>query len=296
VQQLKGTVSQEPRGSAPFAAWGLERQQYRRILLATQHGPCGFQRRVESLRKSYAGYEQAKRGLCEGNLRWVVAIAKDYRNRGVPLLDLIQEGNAGLMRAIEKFEYRRGHKFCTYATWWIRQAMTRAIGDQSHMVRIPCHVTANLNAARRAHGRLLCQLGREPTTEEVAQETGLAAEEARRIGVWIKLPVSLDRPIGADGVDTFADFVQDNGAVDVADKAARNMLRQRIEQALQSLSWREREVIRLRYGLGDGYSYTLADVGHIFNVSRERIRQIQNLALTKLRDANNSRDLAGFLD
>jgi RNA polymerase primary sigma factor len=286
----------ERETNVPLADRSPERQHYRRILLATQHGPCGLRRRVEALQRFHTRYQQAKRSLSEGNLRWVISIAKSYRHRGIPLLDLIQEGNAGLMRAIEKFEYRRGYRFCTYATWWIRQAITRAISDQSHMVRIPCHVTANLNAARHAYNRLLHQLGREPTTEEVARETGCTVEEARHIGVWSKTPVSLDRPFGGDGDDTFADFVPDYGMVDVADEAINNTLRRKIEQALQILSWREREIVRLRYGLGDGYSYTLEEVGHIFNVSRERIRQIQAFALAKLRDPNNSRDLAGFLD
>lgn len=296
VQPLKVEMSRERGTNALFADGGPKRAQYRRIVLATQHGPCGLQRRVELLRQSYARYEQAKRGLCEGNLRWVISIAKKYRNRGVPLMDLIQEGNAGLMRAIDKFEYRRGFKFCTYATWWIRQAIMRAISDQGRTVRVPCHMTTHLNAARRAYSRLLHELGREPTAEEMAQETGCTVQEARWIGAWSQTPLSLDTPFGGDGDDTFADLVPDANAADAADEAIRNMLRRQVELSLQILSWREREIVRLRYGLGDGYNYTLEEVGRIFNITRERIRQIQAGALAKLRNPNNSRDLVGFLD
>jgi RNA polymerase primary sigma factor len=200
------------------------------------------------------------------------------------------------MRAIEKFEYRRGYKLSTYATWWIRQAITRAINDQSRTVRIPSHVTAGLNAARRVYGRLHHELGRQPTAEEIAQAAGCTLEVASRLGTSNRAQLSLDSPLGRDADETLADLVPDRGAIDAADTVARNMLRRRIEQSLAILSWREREIIRLRFGLGDGYSYTLEDVAYIFHVTRERIRQIEANALSKLREPRHSRNLVQFLD
>ncbi len=275
------------------AAWVAE---FRNILRATQETPTSLRRRVQCLRQIYAQYQRAKRGLSEGNLRLVVSIAKKYRNRGLSFLDLIQEGNAGLMRAVDKFEYRRGFKFCTYATWWIRQAITRAVADQSRTIRIPVHMVETMSKVRNVSRQLLQELGREPTIEETARAAGTAIDEARRVLAMSRYPISLDRPVGNSEDSHFGDLLPDAGAESPAIGAAQEMLRGRINKVLKTLSYREREIIKLRYGLGDGYSYTLEEVGHIFKVTRERIRQIEAKAVRKLQQPSRSQELAGFLD
>jgi len=270
--------------------------EFRNILAATQETPSSLRNRVRSLKYVYAEYQQAKRELSEGNLRLVVSIAKKYRNRGLSFLDLIQEGNAGLMRAVDKFEYRRGFKFCTYATWWIRQAITRAVADQSRTIRIPVHMVETMSRVRNVSRQLLQDLGREPTIEETARKARTTVDEARRVLAMSRYPISLDRPVGNSEDSQFGDLLPDGTAESPATGASQEMLRSRINKVLKTLSYREREIIKLRYGLGDGYSYTLEEVGHIFKVTRERIRQIEAKAVRKLQQPSRSQELVGFLD
>jgi RNA polymerase primary sigma factor len=272
------------------------RREYRQILMATQETPRSLRNRVDMVKKVYTEYQRAKKQLSEGNLRLVVSIAKKYRNRGLSFLDLIQEGNAGLMRAVDKFEYRRGFKFCTYATWWIRQAITRAVADQSRTIRIPVHMVETMSRVRNVSRQLLQELGREPTLEETARRAETTIEEARRVLAMSRYPISLDRPVGNSEDSQFGDLLPDGTAESPAVGAGQEMLRDRINRVLKTLSYREREIIKLRYGLGDGYSYTLEEVGHIFKVTRERIRQIEAKAVRKLQQPSRSQDLVGFLD
>jgi len=285
----------DSRHVAPSQVAQLKRE-YRQILVATQETPTSLRKRVEMVRKVYTQYQRAKKQLSEGNLRLVVSIAKKYRNRGLSFLDLIQEGNAGLMRAVDKFEYRRGFKFCTYATWWIRQAITRAVADQSRTIRIPVHMVETMSRVRNVARQLLQELGREPTLEETARRAETTVEEARRVLAMSRYPISLDRPVGNSEDSQFGDLLPDGTAESPAIGAAQEMLRIRITRVLKSLSYREREIIKLRYGLGDGYSYTLEEVGHIFKVTRERIRQIEAKAVRKLQQPSRSQELVGFLD
>ena len=271
-------------------------KERRQIMSACQETPTSLRNRVTVLNKVYSEYQQAKRELSEGNLRLVVSIAKKYRNRGLSFLDLIQEGNAGLMRAVDKFEYRRGFKFCTYATWWIRQAITRAVADQSRTIRIPVHMVETMSRVRNVARQLLQELGREPTIEETARRADTTVEEARRVLTMSRFPISLDRPVGNSEDSQFGDLLPDGTAESPQIGAAQEMLKNRITNVLKSLSYREREIIKLRYGLGDGYSYTLEEVGHIFKVTRERIRQIEAKAVRKLQQPSRSQDLVGFLD
>ncbi|MDO5308858.1 MAG: sigma-70 family RNA polymerase sigma factor [Planctomycetia bacterium] len=266
------------------------------ILLLTQETPRSLRKRVEEVKRIFAEYSAAKKSLAEGNLRLVVSIAKKYKNRGMNFLDLIQEGNAGLMRAVDKFEHKRGFKFCTYATWWIRQAITRAVSDQSRTIRIPIHMSESMSKCRNAARQLEQELGREPTLEETAQATGCTVEEVRRMTNMNHFPMSLDMPVGSSDDSQFGDMVADKGAENPATGAGNEMLRKRMYKVLKTLSYREREIIKLRYGLGDGYSYTLEEVGHIFKVTRERIRQIEQKAVRKLQQPSRSQELIGFLD
>jgi RNA polymerase primary sigma factor len=271
------------------------RRELRDLLLLTQESPRSLDRRCAAVRRQFYDYELVKRQLSSGNLRLVVSIAKKYRNRGLSFLDLIQEGNTGLMRAVDKYEYRRGFKFSTYATWWIRQAITRAIADQARTIRIPVHMIDVLSKLRNIQKRLLQDLRREPTTEEVARQSGLPVEEVRRVMDIGRHPVSLDRPIG-DGDDcTFGEFIEDSTSDNPVKNANNEILREKIDNLLKTLTFREREIIRLRYGLGDGYTYTLEEVGRIFKVTRERVRQIEAKAVRKLQHPVRSRQLEGFL-
>ena len=296
IDELKARIAEHKKNRGPIEERKPWLREYRNLLVATQETPTSIRTRLKAIKKIYAEYQQAKRELSEGNLRLVVSIAKKYRNRGLSFLDLIQEGNAGLMRAVDKFEYRRGFKFCTYATWWIRQAITRAVADQSRTIRIPVHMVETMSRVRNVARQLLQEMGREPTIEETARRAQTTIEEARRVLAMSRFPISLDRPVGNSEDSHFGDLLPDGGAESPATGASQEMLRGRIDRVLKTLSYREREIIKLRYGLGDGYSYTLEEVGHIFKVTRERIRQIEAKAVRKLQQPSRSQELVGFLD
>jgi RNA polymerase primary sigma factor len=252
-------------------------------------------RRVVAVRKIYNKYEDAKRKLSGGNLRLVVSIAKKYRNRGLSFLDIIQEGNTGLMRAVDKYEYRRGFKFSTYATWWIRQAITRAIADHARTIRIPVHMIETMSKLRNISKGLMQELGREPTIEEIARRAKMTVAETRRVLKISRHPISLDRPVGESEDSYFGDFIEDEKADNPVESATQEMLKDKIEQVLKTLTYREREIIKLRYGIGDGYTYTLEEVGRIFKVTRERVRQVEAKAIRKLQHPVRARKLEGFL-
>jgi RNA polymerase primary sigma factor len=271
-------------------------KELRDLMTLTLEEPGSLRKRVEIMRKRFTEYEQAKRDLSGGNLRLVVSIAKKYRNRGLSFLDLIQEGNTGLMRAVDKYEYRRGYKFSTYATWWIRQAITRAIADQARTIRIPVHMIETMSKLRNVSKKLLQEMGREPSIEETARAAGISVEETRRVMKISRHPISLDRPVGESEDSYFGDFIEDDTAESPVQAATQEMLKDKIEQVLKTLTYREREIIKLRYGLGDGYTYTLEEVGRIFKVTRERVRQIEAKAVRKLQHPVRSRQLEGFLD
>jgi len=258
--------------------------------------PKQLDKRLRAIDRVFAKYEQTKRTLSSANLRLVVSIAKKYRNRGLSFLDIIQEGNTGLMRAVDKYEYRRGYKFSTYATWWIRQAITRAIADHARTIRIPVHMIETMSRLRTASKNLLQNLGREPTIEEIAEEAEMSIEETRRVLKISKHPISLDRPIGEGEDSYFGDFIEDDDVDSPVASATQEMLKERIDSILKTLSYREREIIKLRYGIGDGYTYTLEEVGRIFKVTRERVRQVEAKAIRKLQHPVRSRKLEGFLD
>ncbi|MDX2115098.1 MAG: RNA polymerase sigma factor RpoD [Planctomycetota bacterium] len=258
--------------------------------------PEALNERVKRLDTVFWEYEQAKRDLSAGNLRLVVSIAKKYRNRGLSFLDIIQEGNTGLMRAVDKYEYKRGYKFSTYATWWIRQAITRAIADHARTIRIPVHMIETMSKLRNIQKMLLQRLGHEPTIEELAEAASMNAQEVRRVMKISRHPISLDRPVGESEDSYFGDFIEDERQEAPSNVAANDMLKNRIEGVLKTLTYREREIIKLRYGIGDGYTYTLEEVGRIFKVTRERVRQVEAKAIRKLQHPVRSRKLACFLD
>ncbi len=258
--------------------------------------PKQLDKRLRAIEAVYAQYEDAKRKLSGGNLRLVVSIAKKYRNRGLSFLDIIQEGNTGLMRAVDKYEYRRGYKFSTYATWWIRQAITRAIADHARTIRIPVHMIETMSKLRTIGKNLLQKLGREATIEEIAEAAKMSLSETRRVLKISKHPFSLDRPIGESEDSYFGDFIEDDAAESPVQSATQEMLKDRIDDVLKTLTYREREIIKLRYGIGDGYTYTLEEVGRIFKVTRERVRQVEAKAIRKLQHPVRARKLEGFLD
>jgi RNA polymerase primary sigma factor len=262
---------------------------------AGRHALLTAAQEVELAKRIERGDMGAKTHMIQSNLRLVVSIAKNYRNQGLPFLDLIQEGTLGLVRAAEKFDYRKGFKFSTYATWWIRQAIARALADKARTIRIPVHVVEKLNKIGRAERKLVTELGREPTPEEIAEHTGIEPEEVESIKRSAQAPVSLEKPVGDEEESEFGQFIADERAESPYERAAEILTKEALREALENLSYRERRVLELRYGLGGEHPRTLDEVGRTFNVTRERIRQIENQSLKKLQslaEAQKLRDVA----
>ncbi len=297
MQELKRQMTfAKTHGYAEGRAMHELQSEMRYLMRITFETPATLARRIANTDAFQEQYDHAKRKLSAGNLRLVVSIAKKYRNRGLSFLDLIQEGNTGLMRAVDKFEYARGYKFSTYATWWIRQAITRAIADQSRTIRVPVHMIDTMSKVRTVTRLLVQELGREPTPEETAARAGLTIDDTKCILKMARQPLSLDQPVGDHDDSFFGEFLEDYRHDDPLYDHNQIALKHRIEEVMQGLNHREREILRLRYGLADGYAYTLEEVGKIFSVTRERVRQIESKAVRKLQQPYRSRSLMGFLD
>jgi RNA polymerase primary sigma factor len=272
------------------------RAELRYLMRITLETPHTLRRLVNRTLHRKTAYDAAKRDLSAANLRLVVSIAKRYRNRGMSFLDLIQEGNTGLMRAVDKFEHARGFKFSTYATWWIRQAITRAIADQSRTIRLPVHMIDTMSKIRAVTTDFVQAFGREPNPEEIAELANLSLDDARCVHKMTRQPLSLDQPVGDHEDNYFGEFLQENRDEDPLYDTNMSALKERLEEVMTDLTYREREILRLRYGLADGYTYTLEEVGKIFSVTRERVRQIESKAVRKLQNPYRSRALSSFLD
>ena len=293
--ELEGEIEHLTKHKTPGEDLEVCKQELEGLEDLVLEDAVSLNKRVVQIRKIFYKYEDAKRKLSGGNLRLVVSIAKKYRNRGLSFLDIIQEGNTGLMRAVDKYEYRRGFKFSTYATWWIRQAITRAIADHARTIRIPVHMIETMSKLRNISKLLMQELGREPTIEEIAKKAKMTVSETRRVLKISRHPISLDRPVGESEDSYFGDFIEDEKAENPVESATQEMLKDKIEQVLKTLTYREREIIKLRYGIGDGYTYTLEEVGRIFKVTRERVRQVEAKAIRKLQHPVRARKLEGFL-
>lgn len=289
-------IARAAADSRRFAETAALRREKEDLLAMTLETREDFAARCREIERRMDLWTTAKQKLSGGNLRLVVSIAKKYRNRGLSFLDLIQEGNAGLMRGVEKYEYRRGYKFSTYATWWIRQAITRAVADHARTIRIPVHMFQNISSLKAKAEAIRQRTGREASNEELAEAAGMSAEDVERVMKTWRHPISLDTPVGESEDSSYGDFLEDGHEVSPATGASREMLRDKINHILKSLTFREREIIKLRYGLNDGYSYTLEETGRIFKVTRERIRQIESKALKKLQHSTRSEQLKGFID
>jgi RNA polymerase primary sigma factor len=296
MTELQHMIDSSAVNDIPAEDVAVMREELAGLIDLVMEEPDVLKKRVKAIQKVFYDYEQAKRELSGGNLRLVVSIAKKYRNRGLSFLDIIQEGNTGLMRAVDKYEYRRGYKFSTYATWWIRQAITRAIADHARTIRIPVHMIETMSKLRNVSKKMVQSLGREPTIEEIAREASMSVAEARRVMKISRHPISLDRPVGESEDSYFGDFIEDETAESPVESAGNEMLKERIEEVLKTLTYREREIIKLRYGIGDGYTYTLEEVGRIFKVTRERVRQVEAKAIRKLQHPVRARKLEGFLE
>lgn len=297
MQLLKGRIEiAKETGFADGQPIEKLREELRYLMRITYESPKTLQRRVQRADFYRKQYDHAKRDLSAGNLRLVVSIAKKYRNRGLSFLDLIQEGNTGLMRAVDKFEYARGFKFSTYATWWIRQAITRAIADQSRTIRVPVHMIDTMSKVRQVTRDLVQELGREPTVEETAERAKLSVDDARVVIKMARQPLSLDQPVGDHEESYFGEFLEDYRDDDPLFETNQESLKQHIQDAMLTLNYREREILKLRYGLADGYAYTLEEVGRIFQVTRERVRQIESKAVRKLQHPGRSKSLTSFVD